>query len=467
MSFYRKYRPQVIDEIDNAVVREQLLLLLKKDRGDLPHAYFFSGPKGTGKTTAARLIAKLFNCEVHSTPFEKTQGKGSGRGPSKNSGPCGKCHQCSSIAAGSNLDVLEIDAASNRGIDEIRELRQRIGLAPISGKYKVYVIDEVHMLTTEASNALLKTLEEPPAHAVFVLATTDPQKVPATIVSRCMHLPFHRATTEELSHVLLRIAKAEKIDVEKDAVALIADLSDGSFRDAAKLLEQVSFHEGKITADLARRYLRISETKRKERFLAALVAHEAKQALMEIDALLAAGSDIKTFIVDVLADLEKELVAIASGTPSDTWEKEGLRQAIRKLTQAYSELRLSPIPQLPLELAVVEYCEDRGKTQMEETRKDAEEGVKGGSSLGLLTIEKLIEHWLDFIATTKPFNHSVAAVLRSSRPKAVENGIVTIEALYKFHQEKLSEAKTRQVLADILKKLFGEKVKVEIVLGKK
>jgi DNA polymerase-3 subunit gamma/tau len=182
MSFYRIYRPQIIEEIDNIVVREAILRLLGKPKKDLPHAYMFTGPRGGGKTTAARIIAKLFNC-TH---------------PSADSGPCGKCDQCVSIAEGRNLDVLEIDAASNRGIDEIRALRDGINLVPASADHKIYIIDEVHMLTTEAFNALLKTLEEPPAHAVFVLATTNPEKVPVTIKSRCVNISFAKASVEEL-----------------------------------------------------------------------------------------------------------------------------------------------------------------------------------------------------------------------------------------------------------------------------
>src|SRR3989344_3395814 len=188
MSFYRIYRPQVFEEIDNIRVREKMLSLLSKPVSELPHAFLFSGSKGTGKTTAARLIAKLFNCEKLS----------------KTKGPCGECTSCVSIAEGHNIDVLEIDAASNRGIDDVRALRDAIALTPMSGKIKVYVIDEVHMLTTEAFNALLKTLEEPPAHAVFILATTDPQKVPATIQSRCVPISFAKATTEELEAALKR-----------------------------------------------------------------------------------------------------------------------------------------------------------------------------------------------------------------------------------------------------------------------
>jgi len=192
MSFYRIYRPQVFEEIDNIRVREKMLSLLSKPVSELPHAFLFSGSKGTGKTTAARLIAKLFNCEKLS----------------KTKGPCGECTSCVSIAEGHNIDVLEIDAASNRGIDDVRALRDAIALTPMSGKIKVYVIDEVHMLTTEAFNALLKTLEEPPAHAVFILATTDPQKVPANHAAFQFHLRKLRAKSSFMhSNALFRKKK--------------------------------------------------------------------------------------------------------------------------------------------------------------------------------------------------------------------------------------------------------------------
>jgi DNA polymerase-3 subunit gamma/tau len=176
MVFYRKYRPQKIEELDSASVRENLYSIFSK--GNYPHAFLFTGPKGLGKTSAARIVAKIVNCE------KKAKGKIE---------PCNKCDQCQSIASGSNLDVLEIDGASNRGIDEIRDLREKIKLAPFKASKKVYIIDEVHMLTTEAFNALLKTLEEPPAHVLFILCTTEQHKVPATIASRCFRINFTRA----------------------------------------------------------------------------------------------------------------------------------------------------------------------------------------------------------------------------------------------------------------------------------
>ncbi len=466
MSFYRIYRPQVFEELDNVRVRETLLSFLSKDKKDLPHAFLFSGPRGTGKTTAARLIAKLFQCEK----------------PKKSGEPCGICDQCKAIAAGRAIDVIEIDAASNTGVDNIRDLREKIMLAPSVAKWKVYIIDEVHMLSTGAFNALLKTLEEPPAHAVFILATTDLQKVPMTIQSRCVQLVFRRPSVEEVMGALKRIVEKEKISIDDQALALIATSCDGSFRDAVKFLEQVSFHKGKITGDVVRGLLVLSNEQEVAQFISFLSHHQAKEALVQIGEVVKNGKDIKTFTTSCLTVLEQLLINHVEGVHSDALGIGDIKEMIRRLSQAFVETRGASIAQLPLELAVVEFCENsdnlsasfwqasqrvrpESKEMLDKTSMT--EQVKIASLSGLLTLEKLTECWKDFIEELKPFNHSVAGVLRSSRPKEVKDGIVTIEAFYPFHQEKLSEPKTKEVLATLLKKLFGEKVKVEIVLGKK
>lgn len=478
MSFYRIYRPQVIGEIDNEKVREQLLSLLTKDRKELPHAYFFTGPKGTGKTTAARLIAKLFNCVK----------------PTK-SGPCGSCEQCEAISNGTSMDVMEMDAASNRGIDEIRQLRERIGLSPATASYTIYIIDEVHMLTTEAFNALLKTLEEPPVHAIFVLATTDAHKVPATIISRCMVVRFSKASQKELLHALARVVKSEKISISDEALERIVTVADGAFRDAVKFLEQVSFHKGTIELDDIDQALSLSTSLTIARFVTFLDGKDASlpNALAQIKEAGDEGIDMRAFVTDVLLYLRANLISRIHGTlsPTSTFsDQRKMQEAIVLFTRAYGEMRYAPVPQLPVELAVIDLFQYEQPENTEPVKLPTASGTLPKTPspipetpktvtppaisvsekiepLGLLTLEKLVEHWPDFIAATKPSNHSVAGVLRSSRPKSVEGGIVTIEAFYKFHQEKLADIRTKQVLGEVLKKLFGEKVTIEIVLGKK
>src|ERR1035437_6549591 len=235
MVFYRKYRPQKIEDLDNESVRKTLYSIFSK--GDFSHAFLFTGPKGLGKTSTARIVAKVINCEKHIGL--------KGQRSEKEIEPCNKCEQCLSISNGNNLDVLEIDGASNRGIDEIRDLKEKINLAPFKASKKIYIIDEVHMLTTEAFNALLKTLEEPPSHAVFILCTTEQHKVPATIASRCSKINFTRATEEEFVRSLQRVVKAEELKADKEALLEIAKLSDGSFRDGVKLLEEVAIFAGR------------------------------------------------------------------------------------------------------------------------------------------------------------------------------------------------------------------------------
>lgn len=462
MSFYRTYRPQTIGEIDNAKVADLLLSLVHKEKGSLPHAFLFTGPKGTGKTTAARLIAKIYNCLT----------------PNAKNGPCGTCHQCISIASGTNLDVLEIDAASNRGIDEMRQLRDSIALTPSQSAYKVYIIDEVHMLTTEAFNALLKTLEEPPHHAIFILATTDPHKVPPTVVSRCIVVTVGKAQKQELLTALTRIVKREKMVIDDTALALIARVSDGSFRDAVKLLEQVKLSGDSVTAETVEKMLSLSTDQVVETFLHALLDADIHSAITIITDLIKNGSDIKSFLLSSLQTLSDRLVELVENKSTDLTFILRVKNAIRALSQAYAEMKGTAIAELPIELAVVEFCMENPsqknilpKPDLQSSPAKVDEGKETGhesSSLpGLLTIEKLTEFWRDFIEEMKSYNNSIAGVLRSTRPKEVDHGIVRIEAFYPFHQEKLSETKTRDTLALVLKKLFGEKVQVEVILGKK
>ena len=226
-ALYRKYRPKTLDDVYG---QDTIVKIIKNSiiNNQISHAYLFAGPRGTGKTSIAKIFAKIINCE---NP--------------KNCQPCGKCVSCTQK---NNSDIIEIDAASNNGVDEIRELRNKVNLLPAYGKYKVYIIDEVHMLTQGAFNALLKTLEEPPAHVIFILATTDPHKVIETILSRCQRLDFKKISPTAIVENLKNIAQKEKIDITEDALYEIANLADGGMRDSVGMLDQArAYTEGKIT----------------------------------------------------------------------------------------------------------------------------------------------------------------------------------------------------------------------------
>lgn len=361
MVYYRKYRPQTINDLDKEDVKVQLRAIFS--RKDIPHAFLFVGPKGTGKTSTARIVAKIVNCEKlevrnlngdievrskDNLKFEKSNLKPQ----TSNQEPCNKCPNCLAITNGSHVDVLEIDAASNRGIDEIRALRDTIAFSPAMGKKKVYIIDEVHMLTKEAFNALLKTLEEPPPHVVFILATTERHKVPETILSRCTVIQFTKANASEIARSLGRIVTAEKLAIDEKSLISIAQSSDGSFRDAAKLLEQrASGIEVPVNNSVAE-------------FMAFLIKKNTKEAFAVLESLEKNGSDFQDFTKQVLDSLHNELRARYSKeekktSPLSSLSQNELKQLLTLFSKALNEIKTSYIEQLPLELAVIEWTEKK------------------------------------------------------------------------------------------------------------
>ncbi|MCL5970521.1 MAG: DNA polymerase III subunit gamma/tau, partial [Patescibacteria group bacterium] len=374
MVFYRKYRPQTIAELDSEEIRAKLYSVFS-DLSNTPHAFLFTGPKGLGKTSTARIVAKVVNCERRNVILSKAKDlknrKDSSAKPQNDIQeriePCNKCDQCVSITKGTNLDILEIDGASNRGIDEIRELREKIKLASISANKKVYIIDEVHMLTTEAFNALLKTLEEPPSHVMFILCTTEPHKVPATIVSRCFHIPFKLATKEELLNSFRRIAKEEKLDIDEDALEYIAGMSDGSFRDGVKVLDEVvsiakSLKNKKITKELIEEKYKVSSIKYKvSEMIKLLEKKDTKTSIKLISELIKQGVDMKFFIEKLVGELHSMLLikvgVNSSAAGSSSLSVAELKVLIELFTKAYGELKYAVLPQLPLEIAVIEWGE--------------------------------------------------------------------------------------------------------------
>lgn len=351
MVLYRKYRPQKIADLDSIEVKDRLTRIFSSLY--IPHALLFSGPRGTGKTSTARIVAKVLNCGKKAKAKVDIE-------------PCNICESCISITEGRHLDILEIDAASNRGIEEIRELRDKIKLTPVSAKYKVYIIDEVHMLTNEAFNALLKTLEEPPRHAVFILCTTQLEKLPETIVSRCTKLNFHRATISEILNSLKRVALGEKIDADDKTLSLIAKYADGSFRDATKLLEQ-AITEHALTYDKVLSLFG-RDSLSADKFLSIILDSKTDEALKLIEQSATRGADFRIFTAEILNLLhilllhhyginEKEIQGEEIYQKVDPLK---INSLIKLFSRVYIELKNASISQLPLEVAIVEWCEKGG-----------------------------------------------------------------------------------------------------------
>ena len=355
IALYRKWRPHTFRDL---VGQDHISRTLSQaiTSGRIGHAYLFSGPRGTGKTSTAKILAMALNCKKGPTPD-----------------PCGQCESCQRIMDGSAMDVFEIDAASNRGIDEIRGLRETVKFAPAEGRYKVYIIDEVHMLTAEAFNALLKTLEEPPAHVVFILATTEAHKVPPTIQSRCQRFDFRRITVGEIQGRLRYICDEMKTEADDKALELIALQADGGLRDALSILDQcISLSDGRVTEAQVQEMLGLVGHSWIYRMTEALAAGKAQDVLNLVAELLRDGKDLRQIVAELELHLRSLMIYQAAGTvegldlyaePEDVlkkqaafWPGETIMQMLARLHETTQELRWSPQPRITVEIALLALC---------------------------------------------------------------------------------------------------------------
>lgn len=477
--FARKWRPKNFDEV---IGQPHVTTTLKNaiTSGRVAHAYLFSGPRGIGKTTTARILAKALNCI---------------KGPTV--GPCEECDSCREITSSTSLDVLEIDGASNRGIDEIRDLRENVKFAPARGKFKVYIIDEVHMLTDPAFNALLKTLEEPPAHVKFIFATTQPHKVPQTILSRCQRFDFKRIPTKDILSKLKQISEAENLKVKDEALFYIARFSGGSMRDAESVLDQlINFCEEEIRLE---EVISLLGMVREEIFFdltQALIDKDANKGLEIIDGLMNEGKDGLQFLNNWIEHFRNLMIAKVQTHPSGLIDLP--REAIGRLTkqgEAFSMEELIYVinflgniqvaikrampARMGLEVAVVKLARREEISSLDEILekvKDLEQRVGEGGGEGppeeeekptpaevpQITLDRVKEVWPDVLKKVKVEKISAASFLVEGAPVEVKGSrvILGFSPQFSFHREALEEKVNKSLIEKALSEKLGCGVKV-------
>ncbi|MDD4290455.1 MAG: DNA polymerase III subunit gamma/tau [Patescibacteria group bacterium] len=481
-TLYRKYRPQKFEDV---IGQEHIKLTLQNEilNDKIAHAYLFSGPRGIGKTTLARVFAKAINCEKRSA-FE----------------PCNECDSCNSITEGNNLDLIEIDAASNRGINEIRELREFVKYAPSKNKYKVFIIDEAHMLTIEAFNALLKTLEEPPKHAVFILATTEVHKFPQTIISRCQKFDFKTVDIEKLKNHLKNVCLKEKIQVDVSIIDKIARRSGGYVRDALSTLGQIlSLSEdgevGRETADLI---LPDSDFAPIIELVDSLAMNQFENSIKVINNLVIDGIDLNYFTEELINYLRKiVLIKITGASEKYLWDVERhieekiIEQSekynlniwnliLKEFITAFENLKNDRFKQLPLEMAIISiktflekpisvaniefglkknFKAENNYLKNQEPQKKSEENISKYTLKA--QISDIVKIWPQLLLNLKDYNHSLSAFLKVGHPLRIEGNKLIIGFEFKFHKDRILEASHKKNIEEVMSGILNEKVIID------
>ena len=522
ISLYRKYRPTAFEDVvGQAHITRTLTNAIRQDR--VSHAYLFAGPRGTGKTSTAKILAMALNCD-----------EGHGKATTQ---PDGTCPHCQAIRRGSSMDVLEIDAASNRGIDEIREIRDRVNFAPVEGRMKVYIVDEVHMLTPEAFNALLKMLEEPPPHVVFVLATTEPHKILPTILSRCQRLDFRRPSVQDIVRVLVSVAASEGIDVSENTLSVIARAAAGSFRDAISSLDQLSAYcEGAVTLQDALAILGMAEQDLLFEMVDVVEERDTQGALLFVERLSQAGTDLNQFMRDLLGHLRDLYVVQHTVEPPESIAAgqehlDGLRSQANRIGvadlvafidlvgEAQRSVRQGADPRLELELLLIKLTRPETESSVRGlmARLDKlEAALQGGTVAGVrptrtptpsarpapiagnrtvapatapaledsatpsepavpeaapaapsegqieATIENLKRAWTIILTAVKRRRPSLYALLNEGRPEALEDDVLVLKFPpgLEFQAAQVNRADNESLLSETLRHLTGREMSV-------
>jgi len=519
---YRKYRPISFDEV---VGQEHIIRTIRNSvkSGKVAHAYLFSGPRGIGKTTVARILAKTVNC--------KDQKEGN---------PCNKCEVCLSINQNNFLDMVEIDAATHTQVDKMRDIIEKINFAPSIGKYKVYIIDEVHMLSKGAFNALLKTLEEPPKHVIFILATTEIHKIPATIISRCQRFDFHRIKVSEIAECLSKIAEKEGVKVEKGVLDFIAINSNGGLRDSESLFGQILSLEtdNKITLAEVQNILSVADISIAVKMINLILEKKYSEAIEYVNEITDGGYDLEQFAGSVVEYARKLMLIKISPAMEEHFSSEMTEEQILQLKEisakaamakvikiiqvfikSAQDIKSSLIPQLPLEMAIAQinvedsevltkapnssYNDKIAQPIKKITEKVSQQVRQSGDfvkkSIGLgkkeeqvkiieeiksdniieekgevknrdskisdinISLEDIRSEWREILEEVKPHNHSLTAFLKTCQPIDMKGNEIIVSCQYSFHKDKLQRVENREIVEKVIEEILGRKVFLKFI----